>query len=382
MGLVLNEDEVMLRDTAAGFFKEKAPVKALRELRGQRGERDENGFDRSLWSEMADMGFAGIVIDEDHGGVDMGFVAAGLVAEQMGRNLSATPFLSTAILAATALREGGNAEQKSEWLTKIAAGDAILSLALDEGVKHNPKGTATTAVKSGNGFKLNGSKAMVVDGHVADALIVAARTSGEPGDEEGLSLFIVDPKTKGVETERTIMVDSRNAARIDLNDVEISGDALLGQLDGGMDTLRKVVSAGRGIAAAELLGAGAQAFEDTVAYIKERKQFGKIIGEFQALQHRASHLYTEFEIARSAVLAALTALDNNDPKAELYCSMAKAKLGSVAKLASQEGVQMHGGVGMTDEYDIGLYMKRIRVLQELLGDAHYHMNAYAKVNAF
>ena len=378
MALLLNDDEVMMRDMAQGFFADKAPVKALRELRDN---RDETGFDRALWSNMAEMGFAGIVVPEEHGGVDMGYLAAGLVAEQMGRNLTASPFLSTAILAATALKHGSD-EQKAAWLPKIASGEAVISLALDEGVKHNPRGTATTAEPSGNGFKLNGSKAMVVDGHVSDVMIVAARTSGEEGDAEGISLFLVDPKSKGVSTERTIMVDSRNAARIDLDDVEVAGDALLGTLDGGMAVLDSVLSAGRGIAAAELLGAGAQAFEDTVAYIKERKQFGMIIGEFQALQHRSSHLYSELELCRSAVLGALTALDSNDPKAALYCAMAKAKLGSVAKLVSQEGVQMHGGVGMTDEYDIGLFMKRIRVLQELMGDAHYHMNEFAEANAY
>ena len=239
---------------------------------------------------MAAQGFAGIVVPEEHGGVDMGYLAAGLVAEQMGRNLTASPFLSTAILAATAFKHGSD-EQKSAWLPKIAAGESIIALAIDEGVKHNPRGTSTTAEPSGNGFKLNGSKAMVVDGHVADVMIVAARTSGGEDDPDGLSLFLVDPKSAGVSIERTIMVDSRNAARIDLNDVEVSGDALLGNLDGGMDVLTEVLAAGRGIAAAELLGAGAQAFEDTVAYIKERKQFGSIIGEFQALQHRSSHLY-------------------------------------------------------------------------------------------
>ena len=330
---------------------------------------------------MAAQGFAGIVVPEEHGGVDMGYLAAGLVAEQMGRNLTASPFLSTSILAATALKHGSE-DQKAAWLPKIASGEAIIALALDEGVKHNPRATSTTAQPSGNGFKLNGAKAMVVDGHVADVMIVAARTSGEEGDVEGLSLFLVDPKTAGVSTERTIMVDSRNAARIDLDDVEVSGDALLGTLDGGMEVLNGVLAAGRGIAAAELLGAGAQAFDDTIAYIKERKQFGSIIGEFQALQHRSSHLYSELEIARSAVIGALTALDAGDDNAQQYCAMAKAKLGSVAKLASQEGVQMHGGVGMTDEYDIGLFMKRIRVLQELMGDAHYHMNEYAQANAY
>ena len=378
MALVLNEDEVMMRDMAQGFFAEKAPVKALR---GLRDTQDETGFDQTLWSEMAAQGFAGMVIPEEYGGMDMGYLAAGLVAEQMGRNLTASPFLSTSILAATALKHGSD-EQKSAWLPKIASGEAVIALALDEGVKHNPRGTATTAVPSGNGFKLNGAKAMVVDGHVANVMIVVARTSGEEGDAEGLSLFLVDPKTAGVSTERTIMVDSRNAARIDLENVEVSGDALLGTLDGGMDVLNGVLAAGRGIAAAELLGAGAQAFEDTVAYIKERKQFGAIIGEFQALQHRSSHLYSELEIARSAVVGALTALDAGDEQAQQYCAMAKAKLGSVAKLASQEGVQMHGGVGMTDEYDIGLFMKRIRVLQELMGDAHYHMNEFAEANAY
>ena len=378
MALVLNEDEVMMRDMAQGFFAEKAPVKALR---GLRDTQDETGFDQTLWSEMAAQGFAGMVIPEEYGGVDMGYLAAGLVAEQMSRNLTASPFLSTAILAATALKQGTD-EQKSAWLPKIASGEAVIALALDEGVKHNPRGTSTTAVPSGNGFKLNGAKAMVVDGHVADVMIVVARTSGDEGDAEGLSLFLVDPKTSGVSTERTIMVDSRNAARIDLENVEVPGDALLGTLDGGMEVLNGVLAAGRGIAAAELLGAGAQAFEDTIAYIKERKQFGSIIGEFQALQHRSSHLYSELEIARSAVVGALTALDAGDELAQQYCAMAKAKLGSVAKLASQEGVQMHGGVGMTDEYDIGLFMKRIRVLQELMGDAHYHMNEFAEANAY
>ena len=378
MALVLNEDEVMMRDMAQGFFAEKAPIKALRELRDN---RDETGFDRTLWSEMAAQGFAGIVVPEEHGGVDMGYLAAGLVAEQMGRNLTASPFLSTSILAATALKHGTD-EQKAAWLPKIASGEAVIALALDEGVKHNPRGTATTASPSGNGFKLNGAKAMVVDGHVADVMIVVARTSGEEGDTEGLSLFLVDPKSDGVSTERTIMVDSRNAARIDFDDVEVDGDALIGTLDEGMEVLNGVLAAGRGITAAELLGAGAQAFEDTVAYIKERKQFGEIIGSFQALQHRSSHLYSEMEIARSAVVGALTALDEGDEMAAQYCAMAKAKLGSVAKLASQEGVQMHGGVGMTDEYDIGLFMKRIRVLQELMGDAHYHMNEFAEANAY
>ena len=372
MALVLNEDEVMLRDTAEGFFAEKAPVKALRELRDT---RDETGFSRALWQEMAEMGFAGIAVPEDHGGVDMGFQAAGLLAEQMGRNLTASPFLSTAILAATVLREAGSDEQKAEWLPKIASGETLMAVALDEGPKHNPSGIQTTAERSGNGFVLNGAKSMVVDGHVADTLIVAAKT------EEGIGFFLVDPKAKGVSTERTVMVDAHNAARIDLDGVEVDADALIGSLDAEA-TLHKMLAAGRAVVAAELLGAGSEAFKTTVDYIKERKQFGVPVGSFQALQHRSSHLYSELEIARSAVLGALTALDAGDENAPRYCAMAKAKLGDVAKLAALEGVQMHGGVGMTDEYDIGLYLKRVRVLQELLGDANYHQNEFAKANGY
>ena len=379
MKLILNEDEVMLREAAEGFFKDKAPVTEIRRLRDN---EDATGYSKELWQDMADMGFAGILIPEEHGGNDMGYRAMGLVAEEIGKNLSASPFLSTAILAATAIRKGGSDEQKAKWLPKIADGSTIMSLALDEGGKHNPSKTAMTAEKSGNGFRLNGAKAMVVDGHVADQMIVAARTSGEPGDEDGLSLFLVDPQTDGVETERTIMADSRNAARVNFSDVEVDGDALIGSLDGGGDILDKVLDAGRAALAAELLGAGSQAFGITVDYIKERKQFGTIIGEFQALQHRASHLYSEVEVSRSAVLAALTALDAGDPNADLYVSMAKAKLGNVARLASVEGIQMHGGVGMTDEYDIGLYAKRIRVAQELFGDTNYHLEQVAKAKQF
>ena len=374
MGLLLNDDEKMLRDSAEGFFNDKAPVTELRKLRD---EQDETGFSRELWTEMADMGFAGVLIDEEHGGVDMGFMAAGLVAEQMGRNLSASPFMSTAVLAATALKAGGTDAQKAAWLPKIAGGESIFALALEEGRKHNPAKTAMKAEPSGNGFKLSGNKCMVVDGHVADQLIVAARTSGNPGDEEGISLFLVDPKAKGIDIERTIMTDSRNAARIEFDGVDVDGDDILGAADKGMEVLQAIVNAGRAGMAAELLGTGERAFEITLDYLKERKQFGKIIGEYQALQHRASHLYCETEVCRSAVLGALTALDSNDPKADIYCAMAKAKVNEMAKLAGLEGVQMHGGVGMTDEYDIGLYLKRVRVAQELFGDANYHMDAIA-----
>jgi len=379
MGLVLNEDEKMIAEMAEGFFADKAPVKQLRELRDN---RDDTGYDRGLWQEMAEMGFAGVLIDEEYGGANMGFMEAGLIAEQMGRNLTASPFLSTAILAATALNKGGSKEQKAEWLPKIAGGETIMSLALEEGRKHNPAATNMSAARSGNGFKLNGQKGMVMDGHVADQLIVVARTSGEAGDMEGLTLFLVDPKTKGVDVERTQMVDSRNSARIEFDDVELTADAVLGEVDKGGDVLRAIVNAGKAAVAAELLGTGGEAFRQTTDYIRERKQFGVEVGSFQALQHRSAHLYSELENARSAVLMALTSMDMDMVGSEMPVAMAKAKLGSVSKLAGLEGVQMHGGVGMTDEYDIGLFLKRIRVAQELFGDSHYQMEQIATLKGY
>lgn len=378
MALLLNDDEKMLSETAEGFFKKKAPVSELRKLRDS---QDEKGYSETLWAEMAEMGFAGVLVPEDQGGVDMGVMAAGLLAEQMGRNLSATPFFSTSVLSATALKNSGGDLAKN-WLEKIAGGEAVVSFAIDEGAKHNPLGTETCAEGSGNGFKLTGNKAMVLDAHVADAHIVVARTGGEPGEREGLSLFLVENTADNIEVERTIMVDSHNAGRLELKGVEVTADALLGAEGEGADVLDKVLGAGRGVLSAELLGAGSQAFEDTVTYIKERKQFGKIIGEFQALQHRVSHLYSELELCRSAVLAALSALDAGDENAVKMAGMAKAKLGQVAKLAALEGIQMHGGVGMTDEYDIGLFLKRIRVLQELMGDGNYHLNDFAKGSGY
>ncbi len=379
MPLVLTEEQEMLRDSARGFLDEKSPVAALRKLRDT---NDPYGFSRDLWKEMAEMGWAGIIVDEEFGGSDFGFVGAGVLAEEMGRSLTASPFLSTSILAATALKKLGSDTQRQEGLPKIAAGDLLYALAVDEGAKHGPAKTAMIAEKHGNGFKLSGDKTFVADGHVADKIVVAARTAGAAGETDGLTLFLVDAQSKGVATERTAMVDSRNAARIRFDGVEATGDDVLGEVDGGYAALEGVLSAGRAGLAAELSGSAQQAFKITVDYLKERKQFGTEIGTFQALQHRAAHLYSEIEIAKSVVLKALQELDDNYGIAGAVCSLAKAKAGQVAKLASQEAVQMHGGIGMTDEYDIGFYMKRIRVAQEMFGDPAFHSDRIAKLRGY
>jgi len=374
MALVLTEDQQMIRDSADGFFRDEAPVAQHRALRDS---HDADGFSRATWAKIAEMGFAGVLVPEAHGGADMGHVAAGIILEAMGKNLSAAPMLSTAVLGATALK-AGTPEQQAKYLPLIAQGAHLLALAADEAARHKPNHVATTATPSGNGFKLNGVKGFVLDGHVADTLIVAARTSGETDDAAGITLFLVDPKTRGVTVARRSMLDSRNAARVTLDDVQVDGADVLGTVGEGHAILEKMLNAGRACLAAEMLGVSGTSFTMTVDYLKQREQFGQKIGSFQALQHRAAHLFCELELARSATLKALQALDEGDARAPLYVSLAKAKAGEAAILATNEGVQMHGGIGMTDDFDIGFFMKRARAAQETFGDAAFHSDRLAR----
>src|SRR6201997_801166 len=290
MALVLTEEQSMLRDSARGLISDKAPVS---HLRGLRDSKDATGFSRELWKQFAEMGFAGLLVGEEFGGSALGCVEAGVVMEEIGRTLMPSPFLSTAVVAASALTRGGSGAQKFEYLPEISRGSLLAALAVDEGAKHRPLQTELKATRSGNGFKLSGPKALVVDGHVADLLIVAARSAGSAGESSGITLILVDPKTKGIATERTIMLDAHNAARIDFDNVEVDADHVLGEVDAGFGLLEGVLNIGRAAVASEMVGLSEEVFSRTVNYLKERKQFGKAIGEFQALQHRAAQLYID-----------------------------------------------------------------------------------------
>lgn len=379
MALVLTQEQGMLRDSASVFLAENSPVSRLRELRDS---RDVSGFSRELWAAFADMGFTGILIPEAQGGLGLGYVEAGVVMEEIGHNLTASPFLASSVVAVTALRHAGSAAQQQRWLPALASGKSIATLAIDEQAKHRPQHITMTASPRADGYTLNGRKTFVLDGHVADVLIVAARTSGASADTVGITLFLVDAKTPGVEIERVVMVDAHNSARVGFKDVVVSLDAVLGSLDGGWASLQAALNAGRAGAAAELLGVADEAFKRTVSYLKERKQFGQLIGEFQGLQHRTAKLYCDLELGRSAVIRALQSLDEASASADASVAIAKARVGSTATLAVQEGVQMHGGMGMTDEFEIGFFMKRARVLQELFGDASFHQNQLALLRQY
>ncbi|MEO1045453.1 MAG: acyl-CoA dehydrogenase [Pseudomonadota bacterium] len=378
MPMYLNEDQAMLQDSAREFIAGEAPVSHLRALRD---ENCKDGFRHALWKQFAEMGFTGILISEEDDGLGLGHVEAGIVLEEIGRNLTPSPFLTTSVAGVSALNAGGKA-LREKYFPGILSGDTVLGLAIEERAKHRPDQIAMAAERSGNGFKLNGKKTFVIHGASADALIVAARTAGSAGDSEGLTLFMVDKDAAGLSTEATRLVDSSVAAAVTFDNVEVDADAVIGEVDQGQDVLDALLHAGRAGSAAELVGVGSGAMDMTVDYLKQRKQFGKLIGEFQALQHRTSHLYSEMEIARAAVMKAQQLLDQGNEGADVMVSVAKAKAGRTTGLAVREGVQMHGGIGMTDEYDIGFYMKRDRALNEFMGDANYHANRVARMHGY
>lgn len=366
MKLVKTEDEVMLADAARGFLEGASPLGAVRERRDAGVKHDAN-----LWAEMAQMGWAGVLVPEAQGGSDMGFAAANVLSEEMGRVLASSPFISTAVMAATALRQVGGARAE-EALAKIATGDVTYALAIDESAKFDPDAVQMEARAEGNSFRLNGAKRFVVDGGFADRLLVLARTGG------GLTLFDMPADRGGISREAIHAIDERDAARVDFTDVEATGDDVLGQVDDAMAVLGPALRAGQAALAAEMTGAAAGAFAMTNDYLKERKQFGVTIDKFQALQFRAAHLWSEIEVTASAILNAGRVMDHAPDDAALAVSLAKARATGTVQLAVQEGVQMHGGIGMTDAHDMGFYMKRARVGAEWLGDYGYHAAIVAR----
>ena len=373
----LTDDQKMLRDTARTFIADEGSIS--KQLRHLRDTGCTDGFGHGLWKQFAELGLTGICIPERAGGMGMGAAEAGLVLEEIGRNLTPSPFLTTAVAAVRALEGSAQAER---WFPGIVAGDTVAALAIDEGKRHDPNGITMRAEKAGNGFTLSGAKQFVVHGASADLIIVAARTAGSAGEAAGLTLFAVERDAAGMSIENVVLADSSRAARLTLDKVAVDGDAVIGEVDGGATVLGRALGAGRAGAAAELVGVAAGASAMTLDYLKQRKQFGRLIGEFQALQHRAAHLFGEIEIARAAAQKAAALLDAGDARAELMVSVAKAKAGRVAALAVQEGIQMHGGIGMTDAYDIGLYMKREVVLGELFGSPRYHANRVAELSGY
>ena len=374
MALVLNEEHRLLQDSAREFLGANATVGALRKLRD---ERDTLGYSPELWQQMAELGWASIILPEAYGGLDFGFTGLGVVMEETGRTLTASPLFASAVIGASVILLGGDEQQKNTLLPEIAAGKLTLALALEESHHHRPCHISTTAVAKDGRYVISGSKTFVLDGHSADQLLVVARTGGEQHSSTGLSLFLVNRDASGLEIQRTIMVDSRNAANVSFDCVTVEESARVGELGEAWQVLEPALDRARVAIAAEMMGLSIEAFERTIEYLKEREQFGARIGSFQGLQHRAAHIQSEFELCRSVILQALSAVDETPEQLPLLASLAKAKLNELAKLVTNEAVQMHGGIGVTDELEIGFFLKRARVAMQIFGDTGFHKDRYA-----
>ncbi|TMB43718.1 MAG: acyl-CoA dehydrogenase [Deltaproteobacteria bacterium] len=382
MALVLTEEQELLGRTAREFVAARSPVKRIRQLRDS---RDPVGFSRELWREMARLGWVGILIPEGHGGAGLGHTDLMVVLEELGRGLVPEPMLSTVLLGAEAVLLGGSEAQRSEQLPAVAGGDRLLALAYQERrSRYDPHHVETRAERAGGGWRLTGEKIQVLDGHVADILVISARTSGQARDPAGITLFLLPRDAPGVRVERQWRIDARAAALVGLDGARVGPEAVLGGVDSGATLLARVLDRATIGLTADMLGGMTAAFEMTLEYLKTRRQFGVPIGSFQALRHRAARLYVEIELARSAVMAAHRALDDraDDSHVARMAGIAKARCSDACMLVGHEAVQMHGGIGMTDEHDIGFYLKAARAAEIMFGDAAYHRDRVARLDGY
>ncbi|NKC14818.1 MAG: acyl-CoA dehydrogenase [Gammaproteobacteria bacterium] len=371
------EEQTILRDMANSWVSQHAPVSALRALRDSGNELC---LDPDTVSAVAQMGWTGTLIPEVYGGSDVGYRAMGVVLEELGRTLVAAPLISSAVGAVSALKNGANDTQKSAWLPAIANGSAIGALAIDETAHFAPQSIMLKAESSGSGYTFTGKKIMVHEGMSAHLLIVAARTSGEDRDDGGVTLFAVPAKAPGIHRIRRQLLDSRGYADITFAGTQVDGDAVLGTVDAGRDLLSHILDCAAAAVAAEALGVALQAFDTTLQYLKTRTQFGQLIGSFQALQHRAAKMFTDIQLARPTVYAALDALDAGAQGAAMAASHAKTTANELVHHISREMIQMHGGIGMTDAYDAGFYIKRARALEAAFGTSSYHRERYGRLH--
>jgi alkylation response protein AidB-like acyl-CoA dehydrogenase len=378
--LVLTEDQELLAKTVADFVRTRSPINRVRALRDA---HDPVGFSRELWKQMADLGWVGILIPEAYGGAGMGLADLAVVLEALGRTLAPEPFLSTVLLGGQLLTQAGSDEQKQTWLPGVVAGDKILTVAYQEARSRSDLNRVTTkAERQSTSWILSGEKIQVLDGHTADVLIVSARTAGGQNDPAGITLFLVPRDTPGLIVARQHRIDSRAVALVSLNGVKVDAESIVGPVGDGFKLLSQVLDRATVGLCAEMLGGMSQIFEDTLAYLKTRQQFGVLIGTFQALKHRAARLFMEIELARSSVMAAARAADAGAKEFESLISLAKTRCSDAFILAANEGVQMHGGIGMTDEHEAGFYLKRARVAEMTFGDAAWHRERWARLHGY
>ena len=374
MALIINEEQQMLKTSTKEFLDLKSPLSSLRVLR----DHSYKTHDKDLWMEMVEMGWTALTIPEEYNGLNFGYVGLGQVLEEMGRKLTLSPIISTVLMSSTLTSLSKNKILKTKLFQEIMNGSKLVSIAHEEGIQHNPNTINSLLSKQGEGYVLNGKKNFVIDGSISDYLIVSSKDESD----SNTMLVLVDSKSDGITYNNKVHMDSRTYSDISFSSVKVDKSNLLSEENDGDFILEKTFDIARVGLAAEMLGSVQEAFEMTMSYLKEREQFGVKIGSFQALQHRSALMFGEIELCKSIVLKALQAIDSNDSNLPKLASLAKAKLGMTFKLVSNEAVQMHGGIGVTDDADIGFFLKRARVIQRILGDSNYHLDRLAKINNY
>ena len=379
MTLILNEEQQLLKDSARSFVDDRWQ---LNQLRQNRASPKTGAIDTELWQKMAELGWAAIPFPEEFGGLGLGYAELGIVMEETGRKLLISPLLSSVVLSGSAIELAGNNDQKAEHLPRICDGSGLYAMAYQETSRHEPENVHAALTKIDGGYQLSGHKQLVINGGSANHLVVVCRSSGDAGDRGGLSLVLVNSSAAGVSIANNLLLDSTPSANITLKDVQISSEDILGEIGNAAEVLDEVYARAAIALSADMLGGIQSAFDMTLEYLKVREQFGAKIGTFQGLKHRAGRWFCEVELSRAIVLKALRSIDSGSSNLARVSNACKARCTATYQLSGKEGIQMHGGIGVTDEHDIGLYFKRARVTEILLGDASFHTDQFATASSY
>ncbi len=377
MDFNFTEEQGMIRDSLARMIREQYDFDTR-----MKTVSSDSGWRPEMWAQLAELGLFMAPFSEDDGGLGGGPIDAMIVMEEFGKGLVVEPFVPSVVCAGGFLKHAGTSAQKEEHLTAIMGGESVFAFAYAEPRgRYNLADLETTAKKTGDGFTLNGHKAVVIGAPWADKLVVTARTGGDRRDRSGISVFLVDKSAAGVSTRDYPTVDGRRASDIYFENVALGAEALIGDLDNGLDLIERVVDEATAAVCAEAMGAMGVAHAMTLDYSRQRKQFGVPIGKFQVLQHRLVDMFMEHEQSVSMTYMATMKLDEPADARKAAVSAAKVRIGQAAKLVGEDAIQIHGGMGMTEELAVGHYFKRLTMIQSEFGDTGHHMRRFTALGA-
>lgn len=376
MDFSFNEEQALLEESVARFIQNDYAFEDR-----QKAIKSEDGFNRSNWQTFAELGWLGVPFAEADGGFAGGAVESMLLLEQFGRGLVVEPYLATVVLAGGALKHGGSTDQKAQYLPGVIDGSKQGAFAYAEPQgRFNLADLTTTAARDGEGYVITGYKAVVLNGPAADFFIVSARTSGEQRDESGISLFIVPGDAEGLSRRDYPTVDGLRASEVTLDGVSVAADALIGNEGEAFPIIEQVIDDGILAVGAEAVGCMEVLYKDTVEYCKTREQFGQAIGKFQVLQHRMVDMFMEHEQSKSLMYMAAMRMDEGyGAEAQKAVSAFKVQVGKSGRFVGQNAVQLHGGMGMTDELNIGHYFKRLTIIDTLFGNVDFHLKRFGRL---